>query len=339
MRKIPGRHHALLGAPIAKGEKKSVEGRSVGMGRLKSVSVKERGKQRSDAVLIHLPKKDDREQNIGTPVVFIGDEVAKIDASLFAHYSERFHNELFVTCERNGLTPVVITSQVERDVLLQFVKICNGVKVEVQESKGLDLLALAEEWEVTELVRILNESSDEILIASLVKSLECGKDTRVLEALLHDQFIRICKKECFQNNVLKIGLRVLHRVFSMNDGDLVRDHFSEVFPFLRQCVDKHFGTCASVLFAGTDVTHRSLDQLRWMETSKNFDHGFITTWPLKLIMEKRITIERYKQMISEMKLIKIPNRENIPDTWACCVAWMELRQKYSDIFESNTAPS
>ena len=341
MRKIPGRHHALLGAPIAKGEKKSVEGRSVGMGRLKSVSVKERGKQRSDAVLIHLPKKDDREQNIGTPVVFIGDEVAKIDASLFAHYSERFHNELFVTCERNGLTPVVITSQVERDVLLQFVKICNGVKVEVQESKGLDLLALAEEWEVTELVRILNESSDEILIASLVKWLENGKETRVLEARLHNEFIGICKKECFQENILKIGLPVLHRVFSMCDCDLVRDHFSEVFPFLQQCVDEHFGTCASVLFTGTDARQLKLDQLSWMETSKNFDHGFITKWPLKVIIDQRIKIERYEQMISEMKLIKTPSLEHIPQCYGCALHWLKLREKYSDIFESNmvTAPS
>ena len=292
----------------------------------------------SDVVLIHLPKCDDRERNMGTPVVFMGAEVGKIDACLFAHYSKRFHKELFINCERSVLSPVVITSHVERDVVVQFVDACNGVKVEVQQSNALDLLALAEEWEVTELVRILNESSDEILIASLVKWLENGKETRVLESRLHNEFIGICKKECFQENILRIGLPVLYRVFSMGDCDLVRDHFSEVFPFLQQCVDEHFGTCASVLFTGTDARQLKLDQLSWMETSKNFDHGFITKWPLKVIIDQRIKIERYEQMISEMKLIN-PVLGNILQCYGCVEAWFKLRQKYADIIESETEPS
>ena len=155
---------------------------------------------------------------------------------------------------------------------------------------------------------------------------------------LHNEFIGICKKECFQENILRIGLPVLYRVFSMGDCDLVRDHFSEVFPFLQQCVDEHFGTCASVLFTGTDARQLKLDQLSWMETSKNFDHGFITKWPLKVIIDQRIKIERYEQMISEMKLIN-PVLGNIPQCYGCAEAWFKLRQKYADIIESETEPS
>ena len=107
---------------------------------------------------------------------------------------------------------------------------------------------------------------------------------------------------------------------------------------MKQCVDEHFGSCASVLFTGTDARQLKLDQLSWMETSKNFDHGFITKWPLKVIIDQRIKIERYEQMISEMKLIN-PVLGNIPQCYGCAEAWFKLRQKYADIIESETESS
>lgn len=253
----------------------------------------------SDVVSIHLPMEENGERYMNTPVVFRGVEVATLDTRLFASCSMRYQRELFGTFGRNAQGPVEITSDVTQDSVLLFVAACNGERVEVQKANALDVLLLAKEWEVRELVRIMSECSDEILVAALVRCIESGKDTRNLVEQLHRRFIRIIKNEFFQKNVLKIGLAVLQQVFSMGDHDLVREHFSEVFPFMKQCVDEHFGPCACVLFSGTDALKLNPDELAWLNDSDNIDHSFMGDSYFKAIMEQRKTIDRLQGLLME----------------------------------------
>lgn len=261
----------------------------------------------SDVLLIQLHNEDDGERYMNTPVVFKGANVGRLDAGLFANCSARFRRELFGTCARTPQSPVEFMSDVTRDTVLLFVAACNGERVEIEKKDALEMLSLAEEWEVRKMIDIMAKFSDAILVASLVSFIERGKETRNLEEQLHSRFIQIIKNEDLQKELFKLGLEVLQRIFSMGCNDLVRDHFSEVFPFMKQCVDEHFGSCASVLFIGANVREWNDDIFEWMETTGNFDHSFLGNSYFKTVREQNAAIDDLRRKNMEQEAL-IHNR-------------------------------
>ena len=257
----------------------------------------------SDVLSIHLPNEDDEELCMNTPVVFKGTEVAKLDSKLFATLSPRFLKEVFRTRTMAVQSPIEITSDVTRDTVLLFVAACNGERVEIEKKDALEMFSLAEEWDVRKMIAILEECSDEILIASLLRRIERGEETRNFEEKLHSRFIRIIKNEFLQKEVVKLRMGFLQKMFSKGDHDLVRDHFSEVFPFMKQCVDEHFGSCASVLFTGADVLQWNPDELKWLENSRNFDHSFMGDSYFKIILKQKNDIDDLKRENAWQKML------------------------------------
>ena len=230
-------------------------------------------------------------QNLITPISFKNEEVAKVDPLVFGQLSAKFRREMYDESSRGRCAkdPVVIESNVERETVEKFVEACNGAEIKVERHRLHDLFRLAEEWEVMDMIQALRTDGyfADVLVRLFLKRREIHVATMDLEKELHDQFISICYTKVFQENLKQIGLNVIYKVFSsFGDCDLVRNHLSEVFPFMQKCVDE-FGPCASVLFAGIDVSQLNDDELNWMKDSPNFDHSYICNSYFQTIMKLR----------------------------------------------------
>ena len=280
----------------------------------------------SDVVSVQLSQVNKVETSI-TPIHFQGKEVAKVNAQAFGEHSAKFHREAFREATRGLKEPVVIVSDVDEEIVKQFADACQGRRVEVQRVKLDQLFCLAEEWEVTDMIQALREDGNfaDLLIRLLLRRRETDS-ARDLERALHDQFTLICNTWSFQENILQIGLPVLQRVFLMNDCDLVRDHLSEVFPFLQQCVDQHFGASASVLFSGIDVRQLNEAELNWMKDNPNVDHSYMCQSYFQVIMDLRRALKAKEEQCQSL-LSTLENERALYDM--TCLLY-DTRQKLQD---------
>ena len=160
-----------------------------------------------------------------------------------------------------------IHSKVSRRAFDDFIEYCSVKQVFLTPENFVDMWELARELNM----KCLEEHVDayrtkyrDLCIAFHMAQLKREKraDTaeyRDLQVRLGETFVQQVENPIYLTYVEELGLESVKTVFE-NNKDLVRRHIHKVFPFMVQCVDKYFGSDASVLFDDVDFQQLYLSE-------------------------------------------------------------------------------
>ena len=220
----------------------------------------------------------------GLTMVFPQNREIRLNGNRFKTISDRY-------CRMEPLPPVIDSCyDVSDDVTADFTRYCDGEDLVINEGNFNDLWALAEEWDMSDLIKKCKkfantyfEDDDTVglrVLTAICHRIELMGETAAFEKILHEKLplfaneIPEDKEMC--DLVDLIDFAVIVRVFQRNNCSLARDHLEEVFPFMLYCLDL-FPGCGSMLFENADL--RKLDQRQMTELLRNdkLDHHYLTS--------------------------------------------------------------
>jgi hypothetical protein len=208
-----------------------------------------------------------------TSVIFKSEEFP-VSSLLFSGLSAKFKREF-----AKRLTRVTIDTTADRDTVIEFVNACQLRECSITVHNALDLLSLAEDWEVPPLqdavIEFIGrpEHTAALLIPSLCRALSRDLDTSLFETQLRSQIPSLLEGD----SLLQLPLPVLSRLLTPDpDSDPGSPvDLRRLFGFLVRCLD-HFRPAASVLFSGIRVDELTPDELSRLESHRSFRWCFVS---------------------------------------------------------------
>ena len=258
-----------------------------------------------------------------------GAVVESIDSLKFMKASLRYRMD-FMTI---GLD-VSVVSRVSREALQEFLNGCQGKAMNLAPANANQILALCEEWNTPKLKReveaFMAAHERDMIVDFILERKNLGQATHDLELTLHEQFVDLCRDEKYEQ-LQRLGVSLLLRIFEMNERSLVREHLHDVFGFIVSCLrNESIGSVASVFFSGAKFSDFSAEEKHALLHEPAMDFSFLNCGTFASIVEYDSVVSKYQMLLEESEQLRALQSKEIAELKAENAA---MREEMRDMFE------